>query len=824
MTIFTNGTTVSSTLARSSGSGRASRLSETDLAMFAAIGVPETRVVAAGVRRVTHQEARDDCGIQYKSLHLEGIAFPYYHPRNGDRPVTYRVRRDYPELDTDGKPIAKYVSPPDRKHLYFPVEAVAALLADTQVPIVKVESEKAVLAVMEAFAAAQRTGLAIGTGGCWGWHGRIGKATLPNGAIVDEKGPVPDLDLVTWPHRAVYVSFDTNAAANPSVGAARKKLGSELRKRGARVAVIDLPVEPGINGPDDFIGRYGGEAFLALLDAATFEDEERHKPTRRGSAATQLVELAHSSGIELWHSPRQDPYATILVADRREHHAILGSFQDQLARLYFERHQRVPSSASLKDAVRVLAIEARDASEHPVSVRLAGTSNILYLDLGDQSRQVVEITAAGWRVIADPPVRFWRPPSLRPLPQPAAGKLDHLRELWPFLDDDTWTRSVSWLVAAAAPAGPYPILVETGEAGSGKSTFGRMLRGILDPASPDLRGAPRNEQDLMIAAHSSHIIALDNLPVLPRWVSDALCRISTGGGFGTRTLFANLDETLIDVVRPILMNGIESPATRGDLLDRSLVVTIPTPPHDARADESELWSRYRQALPGLVGGLCDAISMALRRRAEVKLARRPRMADACAWVTAAEPALGWAVGQTLAVWNAARLEASAELLAGNEFAEALLLLERPWCGTATQLKTRVWAYRPTRATHPWPETPQAVAALLTDLAPDLRNVGVDIQRLKRAHGGVRRYLIQDATSPMSPTSPPVDLHATQNDSAVTTGDAVLASSPTHVTTNRDDSRQISAHGDAGDNGDDSLTSRQKGNINEAPQADSQESR
>jgi len=35
----------------------------------------------------------------------------------------------------------------------------------------------------------------------------------------------------------------------------------------------------------------------------------------------------------------------------------------------------------------------------------------------------------------------------------------------------------------------------------------------------------------MIAALNSHVIAYDNLSVIPDWLSDALCVLSTGGGF-----------------------------------------------------------------------------------------------------------------------------------------------------------------------------------------------------------------------------------------------------------------------------------------------------
>jgi hypothetical protein len=82
--------------------------------MFARIRVTAETLAAVGGRRVTHAEAREVCGIRYKSDHLEGIAFPYFDPVDNKRIVTYRVRRHNPEQRPDGRPIAKYVSPPDR--------------------------------------------------------------------------------------------------------------------------------------------------------------------------------------------------------------------------------------------------------------------------------------------------------------------------------------------------------------------------------------------------------------------------------------------------------------------------------------------------------------------------------------------------------------------------------------------------------------------------------------------------------------------------------------------------------------------------------------
>jgi hypothetical protein len=54
----------------------------------------------------------------------------------------------------------------------------------------------------------------------------------------------------------------------------------------------------------------------------------------------------------------------------------------------------------------------------------------------------------------------------------------------------------------------------------------------------------------MIAAKNGWLIALDNLSRVHTWLSDALCRLATGGGFATRELYANDEEVLFDAKRP----------------------------------------------------------------------------------------------------------------------------------------------------------------------------------------------------------------------------------------------------------------------------------
>ena len=233
--------------------------------MFARFGIPPDLLDAAGVRRVTDQEARQSLSVKH-SGDLSGVLYPRRDPESGhDR--GYRLRRDHPEVDTNGARLDKYLSSVDRPTLYFGPES-APLLRDANVTVIIVESEKATLAIVAAASTIGRRLLVVGLGGCWGFRGRVGKAVDATGARVDEKGVLPDVDRIVWTERDVVILFDANVATNTSVQAARRTLAQELRTRGACVRMLTLPQEDGVNGPDDFLALYGHVALFERLDAA----------------------------------------------------------------------------------------------------------------------------------------------------------------------------------------------------------------------------------------------------------------------------------------------------------------------------------------------------------------------------------------------------------------------------------------------------------------------------------------------------------------------------------------------------------------------------
>ena len=77
-----------------------------------------------------------------------------------------------------------------------------------------------------------------------------------------------------------------------------------------------------------------------------------------------------------------------------------------------------------------------------------------------------------------------------------------------------------------------------GEQGSGKTTAAKMVRSLIDPHVAPLRGPPRDLRDLAIAAFNQYVLAFDNLSGISADLADALCRLSTGGGFATRMLYS----------------------------------------------------------------------------------------------------------------------------------------------------------------------------------------------------------------------------------------------------------------------------------------------
>jgi hypothetical protein len=320
---------------------------------------------------------------------------------------------------------------------------------------------------------------------------------------------------------------------------------------------------------------------------------------------------------------------------------------------------------------------------------------------------------------------------MAPLPIPISGSVSELRRFVNANADQNWILMVAWLVAALNPSGPYPILVLQGEQGTGKSTIARILRFLVDPSTPSLRAIPREERDLMIAASNSWVISFDNLSGIPSWLSDALCRLSTGGGLATRELHTDSEEVIFDATRPLILNGIDDIACNADLADRSLMVTLPHVSEGDRIPETTLWREFSLVQARIIGGLLDAVSMALRKLENVHVPRLPRMADFARWISAAAPALPFSQEEFLQAYSDNRHESVALSIEASPVATSIQVLVADvgeWNGTATDLlralsgKVRDEILK----TKSWPKDPRTLSNRVRRVAPLLRQAGLNI--------------------------------------------------------------------------------------------------
>jgi hypothetical protein len=365
---------------------------------------------------------------------------------------------------------------------------------------------------------------------------------------------------------------------------------------------------------------------------------------------------------------------------------------------------------------------------------VAGDDERMYLDLGDAQWRAVEVTANGWRIVETPEaVRFRRPKGLQELPEPRPGDL---LDLVPFLNcasTDDQQLILAWLVAALRPSAKYPVLGLNGEQGSGKSTLARRLRELVDPNLAMLRASPREEDDLLIAATNAWLINLDNVSHLPSWLCDGVCRLSTGAGWAKRQLYTDAEETIFQASRPVVMNGIADLFHRGDLLDRCIIVTLPAIPESARKLDKELDAAFLEKRPEILGGLLDAVVMAMRTLPETTVENAPRMADFSHWVAAAAPAIHTTPEDFLRAYRENRVLADQLVIEGSLVAQAVLAFISKWAsgvwrGTArTLLEQLTSEIGPDAAkAKEWAKTPRALSGELRRVAPALRKRGADV--------------------------------------------------------------------------------------------------
>jgi energy-coupling factor transporter ATP-binding protein EcfA2 len=450
-----------------------------------------------------------------------------------------------------------------------------------------------------------------------------------------------------------------------------------------------------------------------------------------------LVNLVRDSDAEVFFdvADHSQAYVTLSIKGRRETLRLRSRrCRDILKGIHYQKTGTVIGDGQLRAAIDTLSgLAGLEESTGWLSVRVAGDRGRILYDLAGEDGRAIEVTAAGWRVVDRPTVRFWRPEGIRPLPAPIpGGAVDLLRGLVNVAEDE-WPLLIGWIAQAMRPAGPYIHLGLIGEQGTGKSTLARMLKHLIDPCKAEVRVAPRESRDLIIGATRNALLVYDNMSRIDDWLADVLCILATGGGQGGRKYFTDDDETVHEAQRPVILTSITDVIHHSDLLDRTILIHPPMIGGPARRTEEEIWHELEEHRPAILGALLDGMAGAMERLPVVRseAADLPRMADAALWAEASARAIGLPAGAFLERYAANRVEGDELALEPSPVVGPLLRLlgEGGYDGPAEDLLRRLAEVLedPRRLPPGWPRQPHILGGHLRRIAPNLRRAyGIEV--------------------------------------------------------------------------------------------------
>lgn len=487
---------------------------------------------------------------------------------------------------------------------------------------------------------------------------------------------------------------------------------------------------------------------LGLEMGDLFPESSGPSSVGRSSAQKKLLDLVEYADVELFHDEQHMPHAAMTVNGHREVWPIASEgFTWWLRHRYYKQHSDAPSEQAMGAAVTVLQAQARfDGKKREVKRRVGGDLERLVIDLCDDRWRAIEVTAGRWRIVERSPVAFIRDGSAKPLPEPQpGGSIEELRPLLNLPDEASWQLLRGFLLSCFHPSGPYPIAYVLGGPGAAKTTLARVVSALIDPLVGQFPMGTPNKKDLMSMVASMWLVGFNNVSVIPRSQSDALCQISEGVGYRARALYKNLDVFVVEAARPMLITAITEVAKQPDLVDRLIGFRLPSIEKTDRRDPHELIAQFEAGKGRVFAGALDALACALAHLPQTHPAGLPRLATAARFVTAAETGMGWSVGSFMDALSESQEAAHLGNVEASPVIAAvvnMMVQQTEWEGNATDLLRTLKAHAPQEIVKGtgWPTQADQVSSALDDHVVSLEHAGIRIERGRRSGGNRDRFV------------------------------------------------------------------------------------
>ncbi len=563
--------------------------------------------------------------------------------------------------------------------------------------------------------------------------------------------PVAQFFRKEYPDRRIIMAADNDQWGDSNIGVA--KASSAAHAIGAYMAVPRFKVvETKPTDFNDLAQLEGQDAVISQLNGAsrpTFLIA--HIPVPKGNKVQQnIFELIPDA--ELFHCDKRQPYVTVPSDSGEETWPLdSGNFYDCITHLYWKKHKSTLNQFDWDDTVDVLKAHAiHEGLCYPVFIRVASLNDTVYIDLCNERHEVAEIDARGASVVQVSPVKFIRTGAMHSLPTPHLDIRDEdvqttIRPLWNILniqDEGEQLLILVFILECYRYETNFVFLVLEGSKGSAKSGTQQTIKLLIDPSAVNLRGAPKNVEDMFVGAANNWVLSFNNLSRLSANQQDALCTISTGGGYTTRQFYTNDKEIAIDVKRPVMMNGLISPVTAEDLIDQCILIKLRKIPTSKRKTKKDLEAEFDKHVAQIFGGLLKLLSLVLHHLLTVKLKRLPRMADFTTLGVAAECALGLPEDSFKNAYKANQRAIKVGVLESNPVALAVehYLDQNPggYTGTVGGFLNALIRSNPNKS-QDWPTTARGLGSSLRAIEPIVRTQGITIEF--KGHQGKGRVVL-----------------------------------------------------------------------------------
>ena len=473
-------------------------------------------------------------------------------------------------------------------------------------------------------------------------------------------------------------------------------------------------------------------------------DEKQDKPVIW--TPESIAEFARKDGAEFFQDQHGKVFAWIRKTEGVQSHFECidiksRAFKARLLERIKAKTNTSPPPKALKKAIELLDIQAYGSPKRDLDNRRKVVDGEIFIDLGDPLWKMVAVTRDGWQVRNQDSPRFFRPQHLLSLPEPAqGGDVMDLYKFVPVESEDEKLLMMTWAIAGLYAAIPTPILVFVGQQGSAKTTRSRRLRSLLDPSITPVLG-DLEMSDLFLTFQHHAVPCFENVSSFRRREADMFCRAVTGNGVERRKLYTDSDQVLYSFRRPIIMNGIDTPSTRPDFLDRCLIINCQRMVKFTTLQELDL--QFEAARPKLFGALLDLLVKVLAVLDNTPADSEFRMADFARFGRAVAIALGKQPEDFDDAYRLNIRQRDFEVLEDAPMTRVLKAFaigyseETPWTGTAESLLDALRKVATdrgdTEGKKNLPHSARWLSSRLGEMASALATEGIFVMKLPRTN-------------------------------------------------------------------------------------------